>query len=101
MKVEFFVSIWFINSWRGILEIYTTSISKKLEAIMIKRLFLAMVLTLALSFSAFAADNGFYLGLKFIDSIQSTGDISKGGGTITIRQIFAKADIGALIRNFQ
>lgn len=47
---------------------------------MIKRLFLAMVLTLALSFSAFAADNGFYLGLKFIDSIQSTGDISKGGG---------------------
>ena len=48
---------------------------------MIKRLFLAMVLTLALSFSAFAADNGFYLGLKFIDSIQSTGDISKGGGT--------------------
>ena len=48
---------------------------------MIKRLFLAMVLTLALSFSAFAADNGFYLGLKFIDSIQSTVDFSKGGGT--------------------
>ncbi len=48
---------------------------------MLKRLFLAVVLTLALSFSAFAADNGFYLGLKFIDSIQSTGDVSKGGGT--------------------
>lgn len=48
---------------------------------MFKRILLTMFLTLALSVSAFAADNGFYLGLKFIDSIQSTGDISKGGGT--------------------
>lgn len=46
---------------------------------MFKRTLLAMALTLALSVSAFAADNGFYLGLKFIDSIQSTGDVSRGG----------------------
>lgn len=48
---------------------------------MFKRISLAMALTLVLSVSAFAADNGFYMGLKFIDSIQSTGDVSKGGGT--------------------
>lgn len=48
---------------------------------MFKRISLAMALTLALSVSAFAADNGFYMGLKFIDSIQSTGNVSKGGGT--------------------
>lgn len=48
---------------------------------MFKRTLLAMALTLALSVSAFAADNGFYLGLKFIDSIQSTGDVSRGGAT--------------------
>lgn len=47
---------------------------------MFKRILLAMALTVALSIPAFAADNGFYLGVKFIDSIQSTGDISKGGG---------------------
>ena len=47
---------------------------------MFKRISLAMALTLALSVSAFAADNGFYMGLKFIDSIQSSGDISTGGG---------------------
>lgn len=48
---------------------------------MFKRIFITMALTLALSVSAFAADNGFYMGLKFIDSIQSTGDVSRGGGT--------------------
>lgn len=48
---------------------------------MFKRVFLATLLSLALSVSAFAADNGFYMGLKFIDSIQSTGDVSKGGAT--------------------
>lgn len=46
---------------------------------MFKRSLLAMALTLALSVSALAADNGFYMGLKFIDSIQSTGNVSKGG----------------------
>lgn len=48
---------------------------------MFKRVFFATLLSLALSVSAFAADNGFYVGLKFIDSIWSTGDISKSGGT--------------------
>jgi opacity protein-like surface antigen len=47
---------------------------------MFKRVILAAALSLALSVSAFAADNGFYAGLKFLDSIQSTGSISKNGG---------------------
>ncbi len=47
---------------------------------MFKRIILTCVLSLALSIPAFAADNGFYMGLKFIDSIQSSGDISTGGG---------------------
>ena len=50
---------------------------------MFKRIFFATLLSLALSVSAFAADNGFYMGLKFIDSIQSTGDISRGGDANT------------------
>lgn len=48
---------------------------------MFKRVVIAAALSLALSVSALAADNGFYMGLKFLDSIQSTGDVSKGGGT--------------------
>ena len=46
---------------------------------MFKRIILACALSLALSVSAFAADNGFYVGLKFLDSIQSTGSMSRSG----------------------
>ena len=45
----------------------------------LKRGLCALVLTLAMAVPSLAADNGFYLGLKFLDSIQSTGSISKGG----------------------
>ena len=47
---------------------------------MFKKTLCALALTLAMATSAFAAENGFYVGLKFIDSIQSTGTMSKGGG---------------------
>lgn len=60
---------------------------------MFKRCFLAMVLTLALAVSAVAADNGFYAGLKFIDSIQSTGQISKSN------EIGAYFDVGDYTQN--
>ena len=49
---------------------------------MFKKLFLACALSLALSASAFAADNGFYVGLKFLDSIQSTGSVSRSGDVV-------------------
>lgn len=44
---------------------------------MFRKTVLAFALVLALALPAAAADNGFYVGLKFIDSIQSTGQISK------------------------
>lgn len=47
---------------------------------MFRKTLLALALALALAVPAAAADNGFYMGLKFIDSIQSTGPVSKGGG---------------------
>jgi opacity protein-like surface antigen len=43
---------------------------------MIKRMALALVLVLALALPASAEVNGVYAGLKFIDSIQSTGTVS-------------------------
>ena len=60
---------------------------------MFKRGFLALVLTLAMAFSAAAADNGFYAGLKFIDSIQSTGQVSKSNA---VGEIF---DVGDYTQN--
>ena len=47
---------------------------------MFKRVFLAVALTVALAVPAFAQNSGFYLGLKFIDSIQSTGNVSTSKG---------------------
>ncbi|MEG6502274.1 MULTISPECIES: outer membrane protein [unclassified Desulfovibrio] len=47
---------------------------------MFKRIFLAVALTVALAVPAFAQNSGFYLGLKFIDSIQSTGNVSTSKG---------------------
>ena len=44
---------------------------------MFRKFVLSLALVLALALPAAAADNGFYVGLKFIDSIQSTGQISK------------------------
>lgn len=46
---------------------------------MFKKTLLSFVLTLFLAVSAQAADNGFYFGLKFIDSIQSSGSVSTSG----------------------
>ncbi len=54
---------------------------------MFKRFFLALALSLCLASGALAADNGFYLGLKFIDSIQSTGQLSKDDATSKIFDI--------------
>lgn len=46
---------------------------------MFKKIVMAVTLTLVMSASsAIAADNGLYLGLKFIDSIFSTGSLSTG-----------------------
>ena len=46
---------------------------------MFKRLMLALVLSLALAAPAAAENTGVYGGLKFIDSIQSTGPFSLSG----------------------
>lgn len=46
---------------------------------MFKRLMLAFVLSLALAAPAAAENTGVYGGLKFIDSIQSTGPFSLSG----------------------
>ncbi|MDR1659534.1 MAG: outer membrane beta-barrel protein [Desulfovibrio sp.] len=45
---------------------------------MFKRIFLACALVVALAVPAAAEVNGIYGGLKFIDSIQNTGSMSKG-----------------------
>lgn len=47
---------------------------------MVKKFVLALVLSVAMSTSVWAADTGFYAGLKFIDSIQSSGSIARSGG---------------------
>lgn len=44
---------------------------------MLRKTLLSLALVLAFALPAAGADNGFYVGLKFIDSIQSTGQISK------------------------
>ena len=49
---------------------------------MFKRIALAVALTMALSVPAFAQNSGFYVGMKFLDSIQSTGAVSKTGGVV-------------------
>ena len=49
---------------------------------MFKRIALAVALTMALTVPAFAQNSGFYVGLKFLDSIQSTGSVSKNGGVV-------------------
>lgn len=41
--------------------------------------FTAFILSFFLAASAYAADNGFYFGIKFIDSIQNTGSVSTSG----------------------
>ena len=56
---------------------------------MFKKCFFTLVLSLCLATGALAADNGFYLGLKFIDSIQSTGQISKNNN---VSQTFDVSD---------
>ena len=59
---------------------------------MFRKTLLALALALALAVPAAAADNGFYMGLKFIDSIQSTGPVSKGGGA-NFFEYFAGLDL--------
>lgn len=49
---------------------------------MFKRIALAVALTLALSVPAMAENSGFYVGLKFLDSIQSTGSMSRSGAVV-------------------
>lgn len=49
---------------------------------MFKRIALAIALTLALSAPAMAENSGFYVGLKFLDSIQSTGSMSRSGAVV-------------------
>lgn len=44
-----------------------------------KKLVLALCLTVVMAVPAFADNSGFYAGLKFIDAIQSTGATSKSG----------------------
>lgn len=44
---------------------------------MFKRIALAVALTLSLSVPAMAENSGFYVGLKFLDAIQSTGSMSE------------------------
>ena len=46
---------------------------------MFKRMFLPLILMVALAGPAAAETSGAYAGLKFIDSIQSTGKFSKSG----------------------
>ncbi|MFT3959664.1 MAG: outer membrane beta-barrel protein [Desulfovibrio sp.] len=46
---------------------------------MFKRMFLTLVLIVALAAPAVAETSGVYAGLKFLDSIQSTGKFSKSG----------------------
>ena len=46
---------------------------------MFKRVFLPLILMVALAGPAAAETSGVYAGLKFLDSIQSTGKFSKGG----------------------
>lgn len=47
-----------------------------------KKLFLAALLVFALTMPAFAGDSGFYMGLKLLDSYQSTGNVSTHGGAV-------------------
>lgn len=47
---------------------------------MLKRSILAVALVLALAVPASAEVKGVYGGIKFIDSIQSTGGVSKTSG---------------------
>lgn len=54
---------------------------------MFRKTVLALALVLAFALPAPAADNGFYVGLKFIDSIQSTGQISKNSNLSPIFDI--------------
>ena len=49
---------------------------------MFKRITLALALIMALSAPAFAQNSGFYVGLKLLDSIQSTGGVSKTGSVV-------------------
>lgn len=56
---------------------------------MVRKMLLSLALVMALAAPARAADNGFYVGLKFIDSIQSTGQISKNG---TVSRFFDVSD---------
>lgn len=56
---------------------------------MCRKLFFSLALVVALAAPAAAADNGFYVGLKFIDSLQSTGQISKN---TNLSQIFDVSD---------
>lgn len=46
---------------------------------MIKKAVLSLFLCLGMATGALAADSGFYVGLKFLDSIQSSGNFSTGG----------------------
>ena len=56
---------------------------------MVRKTLLSLVLVLTFALPAAAADNGVYVGLKFIDSIQSTGQISKNS---TVSRIFDVSD---------
>lgn len=47
---------------------------------MLKRMLLVAGLMVALASPALAETNGVYVGLKFLDSIQSTGSVSKSSG---------------------
>lgn len=46
---------------------------------MFKKAILAFFLCMGMAAGAMAADTGFYAGLKFLDSIQSSGNFSTGG----------------------
>lgn len=46
---------------------------------MFKKVLLPVLMFLALSATSFAADNGFYFGIKFLDALQSSGSFSTSG----------------------
>lgn len=51
---------------------------------MLKRMLLVAGLMVALASPALAETNGVYVGLKFLDSIQSTGSVSKSSGISSV-----------------
>ncbi|MDR3358010.1 MAG: outer membrane beta-barrel protein [Desulfovibrio sp.] len=61
---------------------------------MFKRIFLTVAIVVALAAPAAAEVNGIYGGLKFIDSIFSTGDLSRSGEVARLAGNYSQNTIG-------